>query len=160
MKEPQVITVAMAEPDSYGNLKVTDTLGNEYKIGEKRSPLHPLFVQGRAIKLTWANFNKIDYVSGAELFDPTAVTPQPQQEPSPKPPGILLAKPAPQELGMWYKEMGARIGDGSLEKDYPKSFVQIKSQYYKRMFEVTGIEREPKLPVKQPGEVEPEDIPF
>lgn len=48
--------------------------------------------------------------------------------------------PNPQELGMWFKEMGNRIGDGSIERDYPKSHISIKSQYYKRMSEVTGID--------------------
>ena len=45
----------------------------------------------------------------------------------------------PQELGMWYKELGNRIGDGSLEKDFPKSYTEIKTQYYRKMAEVTGV---------------------
>ncbi len=43
------------------------------------------------------------------------------------------------EQHVWFKELGARIGDGSLERDYPKSHVKIKVQYYKRMSEITGI---------------------
>jgi hypothetical protein len=50
-----------------------------------------------------------------------------------------VATPAPQEMGMWWKELGNRIGDGSLEKDYPKAHVRIKGQYYKKMSEVTGV---------------------
>ncbi len=46
---------------------------------------------------------------------------------------------APQELGMWWKELGNRIGDGSLEKDYPKAHVKIRVQYYKKLSEVTGV---------------------
>lgn len=46
---------------------------------------------------------------------------------------------APQEIGMWLKELGNRIGDGSLERDFPKMATKIKGQYYQRMSKVTGI---------------------
>ena len=46
---------------------------------------------------------------------------------------------APQEIGMWWKELGSRIGDGSLDRDYPKSTTHIKGQYYKKLAEVTGV---------------------
>ena len=38
------------------------------------------------------------------------------------------------------KELGARIGDGSIDRDFPKSGVSIKSQYYKKVSELTGID--------------------
>lgn len=58
--------------------------------------------------------------------------------------GIEKIPPAPehyepQEVGMWWKELGNRIGDGSLERDYPQSHIKIKGQYYKKMSEVTGV---------------------
>ena len=40
---------------------------------------------------------------------------------------------------MWFKELGLRIGDGALDRDYPKVAVAIKTKYYQRMSEVTGI---------------------
>ncbi len=43
------------------------------------------------------------------------------------------------EQELWWKELGNRIGDGSLEKDYPKAHVKIRVQYYKKMSEVTGV---------------------
>ncbi len=42
--------------------------------------------------------------------------------------------------------MGCRISDGTLEKDFPKSAVKIKGQYYKQMFEILGIEVEKSEP--------------
>jgi hypothetical protein len=45
----------------------------------------------------------------------------------------------PQEIGMWWKELGNRIGDGSLARDYPQTHIKIKGQYYKKMSEVTGV---------------------
>ena len=47
---------------------------------------------------------------------------------------------APQERGMWLKELGARIGDGSLAKDFPNSVINIKAQYYRMMSEATGVD--------------------
>ena len=43
---------------------------------------------------------------------------------------------------VWYKELGNRIGDGSIDRDYPKTAVSIKSQYYSKMFKVTGVKPE------------------
>ena len=40
---------------------------------------------------------------------------------------------------VWWKELGNRIGDGSLEKDYPTYAVKIKHEYYKKMSEVIGV---------------------
>lgn len=50
------------------------------------------------------------------------------------------AEIAPQEKGMWLKVMGEFIMSGQMEKDFPKSFVRIKSQFYKEMSHKTGIE--------------------
>lgn len=55
--------------------------------------------------------------------------------PEPRPPFI-----SGEERGMWFKELGNRIGDGSIERDYPKAHIKIKGQYYKKMSEVTGVD--------------------
>ena len=80
---------------------------------------------------------KIEYqISGnfRNITKAEAVTGEDLPEPS---------KPAPaisgEERGMWFKEMGNRIGDGSIEKDFPHSVVAIKGQYYKKMSEITGV---------------------
>ena len=54
--------------------------------------------------------------------------------------GSEPSEPAPQELGMWWKELGNRIGDDSLDRDYPNASTSIKAQYYKKMSEVTGVD--------------------
>jgi len=46
---------------------------------------------------------------------------------------------APQELGMWLKELGESIRSGHLEKSYPNRHVAITAFYYQKMFEVIGI---------------------
>ena len=46
---------------------------------------------------------------------------------------------APQERGMWWKELGNRIGDGAIDRDYPNTSISIKGQYYKKMSEITGV---------------------
>ena len=46
----------------------------------------------------------------------------------------------PQEIGMWCKELGEFIRSGQLEKDFPKSYVRIKSEYYKRMSDAIDID--------------------
>lgn len=51
-----------------------------------------------------------------------------------------VEKYAPQEIGMWFKSMGDRIGDGSLAKAFPNTHVRIESDYFKKMSQVTGIE--------------------
>ena len=73
---------------------------------------------------------------GDELPPSTEVSVSPEHTPPPPTPPHQYA---PQELGMWWKELGNRIGDGSLERDYPKAHVRVKGQYYKRMSEVTGV---------------------
>jgi hypothetical protein len=67
---------------------------------------------------------------------PPETTPR-QPEPHPEEPPI--EKYAPQEIGMWYKELGECIRSGLLERDFPNSHVKIKSHYYKKMSDITGI---------------------
>ncbi len=40
----------------------------------------------------------------------------------------------------WFKDLGNRIGDCSIERDFPHSHVYIKTQYYKEMSDVTGVD--------------------
>lgn len=70
--------------------------------------------------------------------------PQEPQIPTSHPDEPHIEKFAPQEIGLWWKELGARISDGALERDWPKSHIRIKQYYYKKMSEVTGV------PFKEP----------
>jgi hypothetical protein len=47
-----------------------------------------------------------------------------------------------QETGMWWKELGEAIRSGELDKSYPKSAVTIKTQYYRKMFNVLMLKTE------------------
>ena len=80
--------------------------------------------------------------------------------PEPKPTEIApreISREESIERHVWFKELGARIGDGSLERDYPKSHVKIKVQYYKRMSEITGVSFKEQKAEKLP---EGDDIPY
>ena len=145
-----VVVVGTTETDEYGNLWVTPKGGGDrIKIAAKRSGLHPIFEQGKAIMLKWQTYQEHPYVADAK---PVAGELQPEQEPTilPEHEEVIkeareeATKPAPQEIGMWFKELGNRIGDGSIERDYPNTAVSIKSQYYSKMFKVTGVKPETK----------------
>ena len=135
-----IITVGTTELDGYGNLLVTPQGGGDkIKIAQKREKLHSLFEQGKAVILHWETYMNRPYVSDAKLVEgelPPArkpIMPDTGNIPTEHP------KPAPQEVGMWTKELGEAIRSGQLEKDFPKMFVKIKTAYYKKMSEVTGI---------------------
>ena len=130
--------------DQYDNFRFKDKGGKDYKVGaknRKQDELAKVVVDNpnRAVKLIFDTVKgkdgkDHDYISGIELLeiqvDGAKITEQ--QAPQPK-------TVAPQELGMWWKELGNRIGDGSIDKDFPKSAVKIKGQYYKQMETITGI---------------------
>lgn len=139
-----VIVVGKTEVDGWGNLWVIPKDGGDrVKIAKKREHLHELFEQGKAVLLHWEVYMDKPYVANAELVtgnlpEPTKPIEPPLHPDEPKP--EELHKYAPQEIGMWWKSLGDRVGDSSLEKDYPKSHVKIKGQYYKKMSEVTGVD--------------------
>ena len=143
--------------DQYDNFFFKDKGGKEHKVGVKRKNQQELIDlvennPGRAVKFAFDSYKEIDYIVGIELLelkvDEAKITEQ-QVAPkitayAPKPTAYARlgdGKPsiAPQELGMWWKELGNRIGDGSIDKDFPKSAVKIKGQYYKQMETITGI---------------------
>jgi len=124
--------------DDYGNFRFTDKGGTEHKIGTKRENFDELcsLVEhnpGRAVKLTYDTYKNRKYIVGIELLEITVdekvITEQQKVKPA----------PAPQELGMWWKELGECIRSGAIDKDFPNSNVLIKGQYYKQMESVTGI---------------------
>ena len=133
--------------DQYDNFWFKDKAGEEHKVGAKNRKKEELVkvVVGNpncAVKLIFDTVKgkdgkDYDYISGIELLelkvDGAKITEQ-QAVPAPQPKTV-----APQELGMWWKELGNRIGDGSIDKDFPNSTVWIKGQYYKQMETITGI---------------------
>jgi len=159
MPEPQiidtsVITVKSTTKDQYGNLIVSPIEGADFKIASKRNNLFEVFQQGRAVKLFWAEYQHHKYVANAEFFDgkPPAekqvapitagVSPQPLQAKTtpPKAESNISDRDSRIEEAVWWKELGNRIGDGSIDRDFPNTMVKVKSQYYKKLSEVTGVD--------------------
>lgn len=145
MDNDTVIVVGVTREDEYGNLMVTPKGGGEeIRIGSKRSQLHPLFQQGVAVMLHWETYKGRPYVADAKLVEgelppPTApdkILPEHQEEIK----KALAPQIAPQERGMCLKEVGECIRSGQLDKDFPKSVVKIKSEYYKLISKGSGIE--------------------
>lgn len=136
------IVVGSVFLNDYGDLVVTDKGGDEHKIGKKRPHLFPVFQPGVAIHLSYAQYMNKEYIVNATPLEQMITETQPpptgaEQQPIPR-----ETKVAPQELGMWWKELGESIRSGEIDKSYPKSAVKIRSQYYNKMFSVTGIEKE------------------
>jgi len=135
-----VIVVGRTEVNGYGDLLVTCKDGNVIKIAKKREHLHKLFQQDKAVELDWQNYNNKDYVSDARLVE--GALPPPTKPPTDMNPP-QAAKPeeviSGQERGMCLKEIGEGIRSGQLEKDFPKSFPRIKTDYYKRVSKGSGI---------------------
>ena len=142
-KPDEVIQVAMTELDTYGNLKVTDIQGNEYKVGEKRSQLHGLFQDGRAVKITWAEYKGKEYISDAELYNPGGDTePTPETtEPPKKTPEPLRPTVAPQARGMLVKETGDMMRAKMLVEIYGKKIASNWITWYRT--EALGIAQFP-----------------
>lgn len=142
-----VIVVAQTRKDTYGNLWVMPKgSSEEVKIGSKRAHLFELFQQDKAVTLRWETYKDRPYVADAKLVEGELSNPQPTDNLLPADQKTIdevmkrtITPPAPQEIGLWWKELGLRIGDGSLEKDYPNSVIAIKGQYYKKMSEITQV---------------------
>ena len=141
-EEPMVITVVVKVSNGKGGFKITDSMGEEYILSAKNRDLENQLIVGRATTITPFISTYGKFINKAELFDgkppeekqvePTGV--EPSISPKVKEPVI-----SGEERGMWYKEMGSRIGDGSLEKAFPNMVVKIKAAYYQKMSQITGI---------------------
>ncbi len=140
-----IIVVGVTRTDDYGSLWVTPAGGgDEIKIGEKRSHLHDLFQQGKAVMLHWATYKNKPYVSDAKAVEgelppstkPESPPPQ-QREELPK------VKPAPQELGMWWKELGEMIRAKDIDTTKP-SGKAMRTAYYAKMLSILDIKIENK----------------
>ena len=138
-----IVVVGKVEDDTDYNgkaiKKVTDKEGNVWKVkwgqGGKLKDKWSLLNEnvGLAFDFTLDTYQGKEFVKDIELVKDAFVA-KAAQEVAEKSPGI-----SGEERGMWYKELGNRIGDGSLDRDFPNMVVKIKGEYYKKMSEVTGI---------------------
>jgi hypothetical protein len=133
-----IIVVGVTETDGFGNLFVTPQGGGDkIKIGVKRQHLYPLFEQGRAVMLHWETYMNKPYVADAKLVEgelPPPVKPEvpeeyPDKEQIPKTRGEF----SPQEVGMWWKEVGEWLRGG---EEIEQRFADA---YWDRMSKVLGI---------------------
>lgn len=116
-----VVVVGTTETDEYGNLWVTPKGGGErIKIAAKRSGLHPIFEQGKAIMLKWQTYQEHPYVADAkpvagELQPPTDATMLAEHEKvieearAEAVSAPVVPPPNPQAVGMFTKEIGDMI---------------------------------------------------
>ena len=133
-KSDTIIVVGVTEKDGYGNLWVTPKGdGDRVKIGVKREGLHHLFEQGKAIILHWETYMNKPYVADAKLVEgelPQPEKPTPQAEP--------ITQIAPQERGMWWKQLGDDLRSGHIDKSAPQGKL-LRSAYFAEMFRVLNI---------------------
>lgn len=143
-----IIVVGVTETDGYGNLWVTPAGGGDkVKIGEKRSQLHPLFEQGKAVMLHWETYRNRPYVANAKLVEgelPPPVKPILPALEQAKIDADLREKPSGQEVGLWWKEMGEWLRVKEFEKGADPFWKSLRKAYFAQMFSVLNIKIEDK----------------
>jgi len=131
------ITVESSEYNQYGDLLVTTTAGNEYKIGNKRAQLFAVFHDGAEVVIGWATFKGREYIAEATpasqvVSANTPITPE-------KPKALPEESINPQERGMWYKEIGEMYRAGIIKKDTLEGKA-LMTAYWARMLIALDIE--------------------
>ena len=148
-----IIVVGHTELDEYGNLIVTPKGGGDaIRINKKHENLHPLFEQGRAIKLDWQTYKGKTYVADAVLVEgelPPPVTPELPAEQqaivdealAQSIPTIPIKEPAPQAVGMTVKEVGAMIISKDINWIFGKKIALKLVEWYRgQILGVTRVE--------------------
>lgn len=144
-----IIVVGVTREDEYGNLWVTPKGGgDEVKIGSKRSGLHSLFQQGKAIMLHWETYKNRTYVADAKAVEGELPEAQKLDSPPPQSGEEPLKKTREQEIAehVWFKELGEwlRIWEQWPIEKRPKSFKALKDSYFAFMWLVLPIKIEDK----------------
>ena len=108
----EVFTVSEATKNNYGDLIVTDTQGNEHKIGNKRSHLFELFQPGAEVKVGYAIYMEKEYIASAEQTGKHIPLPEKASEEVTQ----VEVKSRSQEIetNMWYKIASEMIGNNDL----------------------------------------------
>jgi hypothetical protein len=127
----EVITVETVNKNQYGDLIVNGNI----KIGVKRNHLFGVFQSGAEVKLGYASYMNKEYVSTAEQ---TGVH-KPQKDISPI--AETKSEISPQEKGMWWKELGECLRDGTINKDDSESGTYLWKCYINQMVTSLGLSR-------------------
>jgi len=93
-----IITVAKLEENSYKDLLITDTEGNEYKIKNTRTNYFKDMKEGLAYQLNWSNTKGTDWILSAEAIGDKLHTSKPPETlvEAAKSMGAVPVEPAPQ----------------------------------------------------------------
>ena len=159
----EIIVVDKVSSNEYGDLVFTSKDGKSFKVKEKRSQYFiDVILEGRAVELSLSEYMKTEYVYSAKLVDlpkdaPEIAPATPQSTP-------VASKPqtgciAPQEKGMWWKEVGECFRAGLFKKDDNGAGTYLWKAYVKQMLIAVDVSIEPKKTAPQP-ETDPDSIPF
>ncbi len=155
----EAVIIDRVEDDDYQGKsfkKVTDKTGKTFNVKYGREGAlkakWPLLVPGTAIEIEWGDYNGKPFVkdfkvvAGAQEIAELQPALEATTESAPPPKTVsedikdnMKWKSDVIEINMWWCQLGNRIGDGSLEKDYPTKAVKIKHEYYKKMSEVIEV---------------------
>jgi len=103
MANDTIIVVGVTRMDGYGNMFITPKGGgDEVKVGSKRSRLHEMFQQDRAVMLHWETYKNIPYVADAKLVEGELPPPK-------KPVGPPLQQGEEPPIVTEAKKMGAKV---------------------------------------------------
>ncbi len=135
-----VITVKSTTKDTYGNMIVTPTVGDDFRVGVKRESLFELFQENRAVKLYWAEYQHKKYVAKAELFDGT---PPIEKQIEPITAGVKSTTKPPTrseeiEEMVWWKLLGDAIFTKDIDVTKPEGKL-IRDAFYVKMLSVLDI---------------------
>ena len=157
----QVIVVDTVDSNEYGDMLFTDKEGTNYKVGNKRVQFFEgVIVSGAAVQLNYAEAYNKEYIYNAvqvkgelpEAKDP--IKPELQEdEPTDEALRKMISKgepspaqlkkptekpPAPQEVGMWWKEIGLWLREGKVKEDTPWG-KSLKLSYFNEMKRVLPL---------------------
>ena len=108
----EVFTIAEATKNSYGDLIVKDTQGNEYKIGNKRTRLFDVFQVGAEVKVGYAVYMEREYIASAEQTGKHTALPEKASEEAPQ--AETRSRSEEIEMNMWWKVASEMIGNEPL----------------------------------------------
>ena len=168
--DQKVVIPATRELNNYGDLIFTDGDGHQHKMGNKREHLFDSIIIGKAVELYYAVYMDKKYICGAKLVDGALPPPKSDKKVLPEHQKEIDRAQgardsdviAPQEIGMWFKEVGELYRLGLISKNTPEGLA-LMTIYFARMKRALGLEvvkkPAPKKVEPEP-ELEPDDVPF
>ena len=122
IERTQIIVVDEVGQNTYGDLTFTDKEGNSYKVSTKRRKYFDDVVKpGTAVQLNYSTAYNKEYIYSAVQVEgglSESTTPQPRPEGRIKEKSREVTQSiAPQERGMWWKEVGENFRAGLFKKD-------------------------------------------